>query len=305
MKILSKSHQHTHYDKGLPPVFVVEPGEEVTIETADASNGQIRSVEQFLQYREKTNVVGNPLTGPVAVKGAMPGSTLIVEILKVELVDSGFQLIGPSRAIIDEEISEWTCYEIRVCGEDFLLPNGIKMPAEPVVGTFGNAPAGKPTNQPNCLGGNYDVPAVCAGCKLYIPIEVPGALFSLGDVHACQGDGEVVGAPEVSARVTVRFSLFDGRWSEWFMIEDKEYWHSACPAKNESQAAKLAVFHNARFIAREYDIEFKDALVLLTMVGKLSISRTGKWGDYEPVVCSSFSKAKVADSLIHYRRQKS
>jgi amidase len=143
---------------------------------------------------------------------------------------------------------------------------------------------------------------VRTGCKLYIPIEVPGALFSLGDVHARQGDGEVVGAPEIGARVRAHFEIKPGRHAEWFMIEDSTSWHSPISAPTETEAARKAVFQNARFIERNHAVAFEDALIILTMIGRLSISLTGIWYDpAAPVVCSSFSKQTLRDALTQYR----
>jgi amidase len=302
MKLVSQEQRHTHFDRTLPPVLTVAPGEEVLFETLDACYGEVRSTEDFLKYRQKPSRGGDPLSGPVRVEGAEPGNTLVVDILSIDLAGSGFQLIGPDRAIIRDEIPDWTCYEVAGHNDQFELSNGMTLPADPVVGTFGVAPAGARTNDPNPLGGNCDIPAVKTGCRLHLPIEVPGALFSLGDVHACQGDGEVVGAPEVEARVAVRFGLIPGRKSEWFMIEDAREWHSACSAVNEFEAGRLAVLQNARFIAETHGVEFKDALIFLTMTGRLTISRTGMWGSLTPVVCSSFSKQTVEAAFARYTK---
>jgi len=301
MNYIGKSHNHERFDRDAPPVLTVRPGAEVTFETLDACCGEVRSVEQLVQFRRKPPRRGDPLTGPVYVQGAEPGQTLVVEILKIELDPDGFQLIGPNRAIIRDEVPDWTCYAFRAVGGRLLFPNGIDVPADPLVGTFGNAPAGEPTSNPNPLGGDIDCPYVRKGARLYIPVEVEGALFSLGDLHALQGDGEVVGAPEIGGRVTARLDLLPHRHSECFMIEDAECWHTCCTGENEGMAARLAVFQNARFISREYGAEFKDALILLTLLGRLTISRTAKWGTHNEVVCSSFSKKSVREALRSYR----
>ena len=300
MKTISSTHHHQHFDKSLPPVATVAPGADVAFETLDACYGEVHSVEDFEHYRRQPSRGGDPVTGPVYVEGARPGDTLVVQIRGIEVSSPGFQLIGPDRAIIRDEIRDWTLYEVAPFRNQIRLSNGLEFPAKPVIGCFGNAPAGTPTWKPNPLGGNCDVPAVRAGCALYLPIEVPGALFSLGDVHARQGDGEVVGAPEIGARVTAHFEIEDGRRSEWFMIEDSASWHSAIAAESEAEAARQAVFQNARFIERSFSVAFKDALIILTMIGRLSISLTGKWGDTLPVVCSSFSKQALRDALAHY-----
>jgi amidase len=296
VKIVPKECQHFLFDKQLAPVLTVAPGESVTFQTLDACCGEVRSVEQFLA-RRKTDRKSNPINGPVFIEGAKPGGTLVVEIVGVELDRDGFQLIGPNRGIVRDEVPEWTCYAFRVEGDRVTFPNGLVVHAMPVIGQFGNASAGEPTNLPGPLGGNMDCPFVRAGAKLFIPIAVPGALFSLGDVHACQGDGEVVGAPEIGARVTVRFDVREGRHSDWFMIEDAMHWYTCGTAQTEAEAARLATLENARFIQRTQGIEFKDALILLTLIGRLSLSRTQKWGAHNPVVCASFSKAELTRAM--------
>jgi len=299
MNIIESSFHHFRFDRDTKPVLSVKPGEIVTFHTLDACCGQVRTAEQFLHWRASKRRSG-PLTGPVFVDRAAPGDTLVVDILDVKLDATGFQLIGPHRAIIEDEIPQWTCYEVRVEGMWMALPNGVRLPVDPVIGTFGNAPASEPTSLASRTGGNYDVPVAKIGSKLYIPIEVNGAIFSLGDVHACQGDGEVVGAPEIGAEVTVRLNLLGHRHSQWCMIEDAIHWHTPCSGENEYQAARRSVFQNAEFISTAYNIKLKDAMILLTMAGKLAISRTGSWGDHKPVVCSSFPKDVISKAVADY-----
>lgn len=292
--IVDKRHQHFLFDKSLAPIATANPGDEVVFHTLDACCGEVRTLDQFLA-RRKTDRKSNPINGPVFVQDAEPGDTLVVEIRNVELDKDGFQLIGPNRGIVRDEVPDWTCYAFRVEDDRLLFPNGMQMPVDPVIGQFGNAPDGEPTNLPNPLGGNQDCPVVRVGAKLYIPVAVPGALFSLGDVHARQGDGEVVGAPEIGACVTVHIDLLKRKHSEWFMIEDATHWHSCCGADTEAEAARMAVMQNARFISRTRGVELKDALILLTLAGKIAISRTAKWGTHNPVVCSSFAKQLLSD----------
>ena len=302
MTRIDKSHIHFLFDQSLTPVAAAKPGDTLVFETLDACCGEVRSVEQLHQRRADPSRKSNPMTGPVFVEGAAVGGTLVVDILRIDLDKEGFQLIGPDRGVVRQEIPDWTCYAFKTVRNQLRFPNGFRLPADPVIGQFGNASAGEPTNNPNRLGGNQDCPAVRVGARLHIPIAVPGALFSLGDVHACQGDGEVAGAPEIGATVTVRLDVSPERHSEWFMIEDDKAWYTCCTADTETEAARLAVFENAKFIEKTHQVALKDALILLTLIGKISISRTGKWGEHGPVVCSSFSKARVAKAIQEYQR---
>lgn len=301
MNFVSKEHHHFTFDRAILPVLTAQSGQEVTFETFDACLGEVRTTQQYL-WRRSSGRKSGPLTGPVYVEGATPGMMLAVDILDIRLDETGFQLIGPNRAIVRDEIPDWTCYEFCIRDDRVIFPNGIELPADPVVGTLGNAPAREPYKDLGPLGGNQDVPAVRTGSRVYLPIQVPGALFSLGDVHARQGDGEVVGAPEIGAQATVRLTVLDKPLSDRIMIEDEKDWHSPVGGQNEYEAARAAVFHNAGFIHRNYGVALKDSLLILTMIGRLTISRTGTWGVLGPVVCSSFSKELLAVSLANYRK---
>ncbi len=301
MTFIDKRHVHYFFDREQSPAATVKPGAEIVLETEDACGGEVRSTADFLRHKETGRLPGNPITGPIYVEGAAPGDTLVVEILKIELNSWGFQVIGPDRAVIRDEVPEWLVYEFEVKKDRVCFPNGMQVHADPVIGTIGNAPAGEPTNHPFPLGGNLDVPAIRTGAKVYLPVEVPGALFSLGDIHACQGDGEVVGAPEIAARVTVRLGVQPGRHSKWLMVEDALAWHSICSGPTEADGARLAVLQNGEFIARKYNIDFRDALIFLTLTGQLSFSRTGKWhGNLPSVACASFFKATLQKAIANY-----
>jgi hypothetical protein len=84
-------------------------------------------------------------------------------------------------------------------------------------------------------------------------------------------------------------------------IEDATHWHTCCIAESDAEAARSATFENARFIQGVYGVEFKDALILLTLIGKLSRSRTQRWGAHGPVVCSSFAKSALREAMRVYR----
>src|SRR5436190_22160655 len=193
---IPRATRQFYFDRNTPAALRVNVGDEVVFDCADTCSGQVRSIESLCDYLRRKHP-SNPLTGPVYVEGARAGGTLVVEILNIDLDEIGFQLIGPSRGVIRDEVAQWKHYEVLVRGKEMTIGGEgarIQLPIDPVVGALGTAPAGGPTNQANRCGGNLDAPQIRAGAKVYLPIEVDGALFSLGDVHARQGDGELVGA---------------------------------------------------------------------------------------------------------------
>jgi amidase len=284
-------HTHLLFDRAIAPVLRVRPGDTVTFDTLDACWGEVRSTEQFLRYRE-TNPHGgsNPLTGPVFVEGARPGGGLVVEILTIDLAPEGFQLIGPNRGVVRDEVTEWNLQVVHAEAGRLRLDSGLTLPIEPVIGELGNARAqGEPTNKPNPCGGNLDVPQIGVGATVFLPVEVPGAIFSLGDVHARQGDGELVGAPEIGATVTVRFDLLDRRRADLPLVQRDQSISLCASAPTEAEAIRKGTFEAARLLQREHGLSLNDALFFLTMTAQLRCSRTAKWGDHEPVVTVGFS----------------
>jgi len=209
---------HYEWNNALPPRLEIDPGDTVVFETRDAADrfyAKTSTAEDVL----KRVFRGHPLTGPVKVKGARPGDTLVVEILEVvPALDFGWTQVRPGRGLLPEEdfpkphLCIWDLADKQIAR----MPNRpIAVPLEPFPGVMGVAldePGGHSTMPPRRSGGNMDIKQLHAGTTLYLPVLVEGALFSVGDGHGAQGDGEVcITAVEMSARVTLRFALAKGR----------------------------------------------------------------------------------------------
>src|SRR5262249_48957206 len=161
---------------------------------------------------------GHPLTGPVRVRGAAPGDTLVVEVLEMEAAaDFGWTAIRPGRGLLPEAAFAKPHLVVWDVSDDACARLGrhIAVPLAPFPGVMGTAldePGGHSTMPPRKNGGNMDIKLLSVGSTLYLPVWVEGALFSVGDGHGAQGDGEVcVTAVEMAARVTLRFGLQRGR----------------------------------------------------------------------------------------------
>jgi acetamidase/formamidase len=214
--VLPAERLHFAWDNSLPPVLEIDPGDEVTLDTWDASRHEVQRTwtSEDASRRVRTPGVGHALTGPISVKGARAGQTLVVEIEAVRPAKWGWTAFGPGRGLLPHDFAHdflqiWDL-EDGTCGRG--MP-GVSVPLAPFCGVMGVAmsEAGQhSTVPPRRVGGNMDVRQLTAGTTLYLPIEVDGALFSAGDAHAAQGDGEVcITAIEMDSTTTLRFSLSD------------------------------------------------------------------------------------------------
>jgi acetamidase/formamidase len=204
---------HQDWDADREPVLTVEPGDVVRFECRDASNGE-RAPGATLEDLANRGFAGHPLTGPVAVDGVEPGDGLAVELLAVEPGDWGVTYVYPPDAgtgFLPEAAPEGAIHHWDLDGDVAVFEEGIEVPMAPFPGNLGLAPADPgphSTTPPRAVGGNLDVRHLVAGSRLELPVEVSGGLFSIGDGHAAQGDGEVcVTAIECPTTIDVRFEV--------------------------------------------------------------------------------------------------
>jgi amidase len=203
-KVFSYSAEH-------PPALTVSAGETVIVETTSAFGefGLVPGDDLSGLAIERCD----PLTGPIAVRGAKPGDVLEVHIDEIRVEGLGAQGVIPGIGILD-----WPRLPLEfhpVTDGEIVFPGGLRLALRPNLGCLGVAPAGAavPSVLPGDHGGNMDTRFVCAGSVVEFPVFHPGGLLFLGDCHQLQGDGELCGvAPETDAVVTLRCEIRrDGR----------------------------------------------------------------------------------------------
>jgi acetamidase/formamidase len=208
---LSRAQTHGVWDHSIPPALVVAPGDTIEVELENASGGQLGpgSIAADLASLDFSRI--NPVTGPIYVEGARPGDALIVEILSLDVDDWGWTANIPGFGLLADRFREPVLRTSRIENGTVALFTGMTLPSVPMIGTIGVAPAAAGAFSvvpPTRNGGNMDIRHVGAGATLYLPVAVEGALLSLGDGHAAQGDGEVCGtAIETASHATIRVSL--------------------------------------------------------------------------------------------------
>ncbi len=210
-------HKHSHHlgwDNSVEPVLSVSPGETIAVETIDASGGQLHAGSTLDDLKALDFEKVNPVTGPVFVEGAEPGDAVAITFLEFHPSGWGWTANIPGFGLLADDFPDpalhvWT-YDTGLSSPAAFSPAG-KVPLKPFAGTVGLALAEDGHHSvvpPRRVGGNMDIRDNCAGTTLYLPVEVTGALLSLGDTHAAQGDGEICGtAIESPMDVEIRVDL--------------------------------------------------------------------------------------------------
>jgi acetamidase/formamidase len=211
------AHHHFGWDHAIPPVLTVAPGTTVEFECIDASGGQLSPKSTLADVAKLDFAKVNPVTGPVFIDGAGPGDALKVTIREFKPSGFGWTANIPGFGLLADQFTEpalhiWS-YDKATLAPAAYSPVG-RVPLKPFNGVIGVALA-EPGNHsvvpPRRVGGNLDIRDLAAGTELYLPVEVAGALFSVGDTHAAQGDGEVCGtAIESPMNVVLSFDLVRG-----------------------------------------------------------------------------------------------
>nr|WP_321463599.1 acetamidase/formamidase family protein [uncultured Cohaesibacter sp.] len=211
---IHSAQHHYGWDNSIAPVARIDPGQSVEFDCMDASAGQItpNSSVDDLMARDASKV--NPVTGPIYIESARPGD--ILKITTENFTPSGFGWTAniPGFGLLADQFRDPALHIWDYDAQGLtpaLYGTLARVPLKPFAGTMGNAPAKMGQHgiiPPTRVGGNLDIRDLSAGSVLYLPVEVEGALFSVGDTHAAQGDGEVCGtAIESPMKVALSFDL--------------------------------------------------------------------------------------------------
>ncbi len=212
---LSADPTHSVWDRDLAPRLTIESGDTVHFDCHDATGGQLTASSTLEEYLTIDRNRVHALTGPVCVAGADFGDVLEIEVLEVRHRGWGWTSTIPGLGFLDQRFNEASLFHWTLNGEFSYSLAPAAVPLRPFCGVMGVAPAEAgsfKTRPPGRFGGNMDVRDLSAGATLYLPVFNPGALFSCGDAHAAQGDGEVcINGIEMPADVSLRFLLHKQR----------------------------------------------------------------------------------------------
>lgn len=259
-------------DRDEKPAARVAAGETVTFETVDCFGGQMTEEGTEIGALDWNRI--NPATGPVWVEDAKPGDILKVEIQRIETGDMGIMAALPEEGVLGEGVPYPEVCRMPVKDGYVEFNETIKLPVKPMIGVIGVAPAGEkvPCGTPGSHGGNMDNTRIAEGSVLYLPIFREGALFALGDVHACMGDGEImVSGVEISASVTVKIDVIKGEILHNPALEDQQAFYTIASAQNLEEAVKQSVSDMHEIVQKKLGLDYNKAGMLLSAAGDVQI----------------------------------
>jgi len=282
-----------YYDAKIPPALRVASGDRVRVETMVAGGLQrlrlagvpesdipepLKAVEQRVTERGPG---AHPMSGPIFVEGAEPGDVLEIRILAIDYLHNyGVNAFSPGGGVLPDDYPYSVVKLIRwpAGATSVQFAPGITLPMAPFFGSIGVAPpplVGRISSRPpGYYGGNLDNKDLVVGSTLYLPVHVPGALLSIGDGHAMQGDGEVTGtALETSLRGTFELRVIKGARLKWPRAETPTSYIAMGLNEDLNEATRLAVREMVDFLMVEKKLSRDDAYMLCSLAADLHVTQ--------------------------------
>ena len=264
---LDKKKIHFSWDKNHPPAIEIESGDTVHCETAEVTNNQVTDGCPASKLGQIDFSQLYPLAGPIYVKGSEPGDMLEVEILRLQPLRWGWAGILPGLGLLSEDFKQPYIRHFDLTdGFSTALREDIRIPLQPFCGTMGVATDDEgplAVLPPTKGGGNIDTRHLGAGAKLYLPVYLPGALFSAGDCHAAQGDGEItVNAIETANTATLQFILHKGKTLKEPRAESPTHYITFGLDPALDKAMRMAMIETVDFLEEKQGYDFFHAYTL-------------------------------------------
>jgi amidase len=280
------------FGPALEPALEVDPGATVTLQTNDCFTGQIRAEDDLVTEIDLTRV--NSATGPVAVRGAEPGDSLVVEILDVRPADRGVATIIPGFGQLIEQVHSPVTKVFRIGRDSVRMSERISFPLRPMLGVMGvatdgdelvNAFAGR-------HGGNLDDHLNGPGATVYFPVRQPGGMFAAGDMHAAMGDGEICGTGvEIAGEVTVRLDVLKGKQAGWPVTELPGAWVAHGTSGGDfDEALQAACEEAARLLVDQWAFTREEAFVFLSVACDANVCQACRPSPFSAIARVSIPK---------------
>jgi amidase len=256
------------------PIAYCKTKEEVIFKTQDCFGGQIETENMTLDELDWDNI--NPATGPLYIEDAEVGDVLKVKIKEINLNNQGAMTTVPEMGYLAEYLTGPETKVVKIKDRKAVFNEKIKLPIEPMIGVMGVAPAVKSIDcgTPGSHGGNMDTKVIKEGATVYFPVNVPGALLSMGDMHAVMGDGEVViCGVEIAGEARVEVEVLKDKNITNPVVEDKSAFYTIASAEDLDQATKRASDDMFKFLKERLPLSANEIAMLMSLICDLQISQ--------------------------------
>jgi acetamidase/formamidase len=283
---LTAEPTHSVWDRGLAPRLAIAPGDTVEIQCVDASGAQVHPGSSLADYLAIDRTRIHALTGPIAIDGAQPGDVLQIDILAIRHHGWGWTSLVEGLGFLKDHFRDPYLFLWQLEAESTRSLAPAVVPVRPFPGVMGVARAGDGafrTRPPGPFGGNLDVRELTAGSTLYLPVFVPGALFSTGDGHAAQGDGEVcINGIECPLDLTLRFHLHKQQPLAGPLVESSnavvpdsspDSWIAIATGPDLAQAAQEATLRMIDLLVTRWGFTPVHAYILCSVAMRLRLSQ--------------------------------
>lgn len=271
MNIIRKENYTFTFSNSNKPVSFIKPGNNIVFETHDCMCSQISCEIDNLDGINFDKV--NPATGPLYIEGAMPNQTLKVTVQSIDLDNYGVAMTGPGVGVLGEKLDKMT-HNILNIKENSAIFKNIELPLNKMIGVIGVAPNSESINcgTPGNHGGNMDCKVIGEGSIVYLPIYTPGALLSVGDVHAVMGDGEIgVSGAEVGAKVDLKVDLISNFKINNPIVETYDAYYTIASAQTLDDAYKIAVEDMFEILLSKCSLNKNDLIMLMSLTCDIEV----------------------------------
>jgi acetamidase/formamidase len=291
---LSLAPEHVHwgyFDARATPALRIASGDRVRVETmvapgllrrAGATNAEIPESMQTVERAIRDRGPGpHPMTGPIYIEGAEPGDSLEVGLLAIGFLHRfGVAAFSPGGGLLPDDFpyAQLRLLRWQAGAESIDFPQGVRLKLAPFFGAIGVAPpvlSGRiSSTPPGSHGGNLDNKDLIVGSVVYLPVHVSGALLSIGDGHAMQGDGEVTGAAlETSLTGTIEVRVRKGQRLRWPRAESPTHYMTMGLDPDLDEAARLATREMVDYLVEEKNLSRDDAYILCSLSADLHVTQ--------------------------------
>lgn len=264
-----------YYDETLEGVYEVEPGESILFSAPDCWGNELNeSVTKGELYKRGLEM--NPCCGPVLVKGAEPGDTVKITVEDIEVANCGHLAIyRPEFGVLAPYLNQDETIAVPIEKKKAKLHGKFEIPVNPMLGVLAVTPPGdrKSTLLSGTYGGNMDCNLLNKGAIMYLPVQVEGAKIITGDVHALQGNGEVLASLEIPAKIILKIELIKNRQEEWPVLETEKGWHVITSGITSDEANGYAMEAMAEFLTKRGIHTNIEWLTLMGLVGEANICK--------------------------------